>query len=354
MDFGLEEHQDQLVRTSEQWIGRSWVAGEVTSADGRRALWAEVVANGWAGLLEADFGTATVLDATLLVESLAMGGCSLPIVGSGLIAPLAAEVAGVDVGSDDLGLLAFETGGDGHPTARGLEIADTVVAVRWTTDANGDRRGWEVALVSIEPEPGLRSEQTEDRFELSRFADPSALGSATWRPADPEAMELVWRVGAVLSAAEIVGLGRAVLDRCVEYAGVRVQGGKPIGGHQAIQHRLADMLAGIERSRYITYVAATEVTSDHVVAHQAKALAARDGLTAIRSAHQVMGAISFSAEHELHHFHKQALLAANEFGSANHHWRALERTSALLGRGGDIGQPDLHGVDDPLGGEAGE
>ena len=227
--------------------------------------------------------------------------------------------------SDNIGLLAFEAGGDGHPTARGLEIADRVIAVRWTADADGGPRRWEVAALPIEPESGLLAVQTEERFELSRFADPNALGSASWRPADPEAMELVWRVGAVLSAAELVGLGRAVLDRCVEYAGVRVQGGKPIGGHQAIQHRLADMLACIDRSRYITYLAATQVTDDDVVVHQAKALAARDCLTSIRSAHQVMGAISFSAEHELHHFHKQALLAANEFGSANHHWRALER-----------------------------
>ena len=323
MDFALEEHQDQLLRSAQQWVERSWAKGDISSPAGRRALWGEVTANGWERMLEADFGTATVLDAALLVERLGQGGCSLPIVGSGLIAPLVAEAAGAEVGDDNIGLLASEIGNDRPPTARGLEIADTVIATRWTTD-RGPRR-WEVTAIPIRDRAELVMVQTEDRFVLCRLSDPDALRSTAWKQADSSMMELIWRVGAVLSAAELVGLARAVLDRCVEYAGVRVQGGKPIGGHQAVQHRLADMLASIDRSRYAMYAAAARVADDAVIVHQAKALAARDCLAAIRSAHQVMGAISFSAEDELHHFHKQALLAANEFGSANHHWSALER-----------------------------
>ena len=338
------------MRTSALWVERSWRGGDITSADGRRALWGEVVDNGWAGMLEPSFDGATVLDATLLVESLAYGGCSLPLVGAGLIAPLVASLAGIDPagnggpdgGGGNLALLAFEAAGASPPTARGLEIADLVVAVRWSAHpAGGDpTRRWEVATVAADAGSGLVAHQTEDRFVLSSFADPGVLDAARWQPVDGAAMERLWRIGAVLSAAELVGLGRTVLDQCVEYAGVRVQGGKPIGGHQAVQHRLADMLAEVDRSRYLTYLAASlsptgppaEISAatpaDEAVVHQAKALAARDCVSAIRAAHQVLGAISFSAEHELHHLHKQALLAANEFGSANHHWRALERAPA--------------------------
>ena len=329
MDFALEEHQEQLLRTADQWLERRWAIGDRASPRGRRELWSDVVANGWAGMLEPGLAVASVLDAALLVENLALGGCSLPVVGAGLVAPLVAEVAELEVGDGNLGFLAFdsEEDDDQRRAARGLEIADTVIAVRWTAgvDAGDSDRRWEATAVPIEATAGLEVVQREERFELSRFVDPGTLGSVGWRSVDREAMELVWRIGAVLSAAELVGLGRAVLDQCVDYAGVREQGGKPIGGHQAVQHRLADMLAGVDRSRYLTYVAAARATDDDIVVHQAKALAARDCLTAIRSGHQVMGAIAFSAEHELHHFHKQAVLAANEFGSANHHWRALER-----------------------------
>jgi len=318
VDFGLEEHQDQLLRTATQWIERSWAAGETSTPAVRRALWGEIEANGWAGLLDPDDEMATVLDAALLVEELARGGCGLPLVGSGLIAPLVATATGADVATDR-GLLAFEDGAGREPTARGLEIFDRVLAVRRTVEDG--LTGWEVAEILVD-DSALVAEQTEDRFVLSRLND-DATASATWRAADGAVMERIWRVGAVLSAAELVGLSRAVLERCVDYAGARVQGGKPIGGHQAIQHRLADMLAGIDQSRYATYWAAAH-PDDVVAVHQAKALAGRDCLTAIRSAHQVMGAISFSAEDELHHFHKQAVLAANEFGSANHHWTALE------------------------------
>jgi len=324
VDFGLEEHQDQLLRTAQQWIERSWSKGTISSSVGRRSLWVEVVENGWAGLLEQTGDGATVLDAALLVEELSHGGCSLPIVGGGLLAPLTAEVAGLGVPAGGAGLLAFETGGETEPAARGLEIFDSAIAVRWTHE--GGSRSWEVAEISLD-DAGLVADQEEERFSLSRMADAEVLRSASWAAADPSAMEAVWRVGAVLTAAELVGLARAVLARCVDYAGTRVQGGKPIGGHQAIQHRLADMLAGIDQSRYATCWAAAH-PDDQMAVHQAKALAARDCVSAIRAAHQVMGAISFSAEDELHHFHKQALLAANEFGSANHHWTALERLSS--------------------------
>ena len=170
---------------------------------------------------------------------------------------------------------------------------------------------------------------------LCRLTAP--VPAASWHPIDPARGELAWLAGAVLSAAELVGLAREVLDGCVAYARDRVQGGRPIGGHQAIQHRLADMLGGVERARYLTYAAAVAVgdaaptfAPGQVVAavHQAKALAARDCVAAIRSGHQVMGAIAYSAEHDLHHRHKQAVVAASEFGDAARHWSALERATA--------------------------
>ena len=322
MDFSLEDHQDQLLRSVERWLRRSWSAGDVLSSTVRRERWAELVSYGWTAMLAHNADAVSgVLDAALLVEALAAGGCTLPVTPGGMIAPLLAAHAGLTAASGvDQLVVMDETHPD--PTARGLEIADRVIVLRAAPDNSG--RIWSVAAVAVQPGT-VEPVQDEGRTVLSRL---TSLDNAEFWEIDRVAAEQAWLAGAVFSAAELVGLASAVLDDCVAYAKVRVQGGKAIGGHQAIQHRLADMLGDIERARYLTYLAATSVEEGGppTAVHQAKALAARDCLAAIRSAHQVMGAIAYSVEHQLHHFHKQAVVAAHEFGSAAWHWAALEQS----------------------------
>lgn len=311
------------------------------------------------------------VDAALVVEALAHGGCSLPVGPGGMIAPLVAAEAGLDTeggsgaggpkagGRGDQLLCTVEgrdpTAAAAGTVARGLELAGRVVVLAATTPAGSTTAGWSlagrqwwaaavpVAAPTDGPAGGAARDsaaaaesrvevaQDEGRTVLSRLATPVAADA--WRPVDPARGEVAWLAGAVLGAAELVGLARAVLDGCVTYAGQRVQGGRPIGGHQAIQHRLADMLGAVERARYLTYAAAVDLaaaspgfSAGQVVpsVHRAKALAARDCVAAIRSGHQVMGAIAYSAEHELHHLHKQAMVAASEHGDAARHWAALE------------------------------
>ncbi|MEZ5411114.1 MAG: acyl-CoA dehydrogenase family protein [Acidimicrobiales bacterium] len=360
MDFALTDDQDQMLRAVARWIDRSWARADPGSPADRRAAWNELAANGWTGLLTPR--SSPVLDATLVVEALAHGRCSLPVGPGGMIAPLVAAAAGLtpgdlaDPGSGDQLLCATEgrdpTAAAAATVARGLELADRVVVLAATTPAGSTPAGWSLAgrrwwaaAVAVDPAdpgagetgagPAIEVAQDEGRTVLCRLAAPVA--AEAWQPLDPAQGELSWLAGAVLSAAELVGLARAVLDSCVAYAGQRVQGGRPIGGHQAIQHRLADMLGAVERARYLTYAAAVDLADaaagfrpGRTVAtvHRAKALAARDCVAAIRSGHQVMGAIAYSAEHELHHLHKQAVVAASEHGDAARHWAALEAATA--------------------------
>ncbi|MGF1600253.1 MAG: acyl-CoA dehydrogenase family protein [Acidimicrobiales bacterium] len=343
MDFSLSDDQDQLLRAADRWIDRSWDGDDVTSVDVRQVRWAELQANGWTGLLTPTTSAPMpVLDATLLVERLARGGCTLPVAAGAMVAPLVVAAAGLEPASGIDQLLVVDGDDLATSTGRGLELADRVVVLAatatTTVDASsaavGDGDGgrcWSVAIVDVGPGSTLVV-QDEGPTVLSRLTTPA--DRVALQPIDRGSGELAWLVGAVLSAAELVGLAQAVLDDCVDYAKARVQGGKPIGGHQAIQHRLADMLGHIERARYQTYLAATTITDEAAAgfdpdrplpaAHRAKALAGRDCLTAIRSGHQVMGAIAYSAEHGLHHRHKQAVVAAAEFGDAEHHWAALE------------------------------
>lgn len=367
MDFALTDDQDQMVRAVARWIERRWARADPASPADRRACWDELEANGWTGLLTPS--SFPLLDAALVVEALAHGRCSLPVGPGGMIAPLVAAAAGLPAddrhtdrggapGRVDQLVCATEgrdpTAAAAAATARGLELADRVVVLAATVPAGGGSAGWTLtgrqwraAAVPVDPAPGhpavgsaaggpgagraIEAAQDEGRTVLSRLAAP--VPAEGWHPLDPAQGELAWLAGAVLAAAELVGLARAVLDSCVAYAGERVQGGRPIGGHQAIQHRLADMLGAVERARYLAYAAAVDLVDaapayrpGQVVptVHQAKALAARDCVAAIRSGHQVMGAIAYSAEHELHHLHKQAVVAASEHGDAARHWAALE------------------------------
>jgi acyl-CoA dehydrogenase len=58
------------------------------------------------------------------------------------------------------------------------------------------------------------------------------------------------------AAAQCVGIGQAALDRALDYARRRVQGGRPIVEHQAVQLMLADMAIRTEAARALTRQAA--------------------------------------------------------------------------------------------------
>jgi L-prolyl-PCP dehydrogenase len=60
-----------------------------------------------------------------------------------------------------------------------------------------------------------------------------------------------WERGLILAAA--VGTMRRQLERCIDYAGERVQFGQPIGAFQAVSHRIAEMRLRLETSRLMLY-----------------------------------------------------------------------------------------------------
>jgi len=60
----------------------------------------------------------------------------------------------------------------------------------------------------------------------------------------------------IMTAALSVGLARAAYEAALAYSRERVAFGKPIGEHQAIGFKLADMLAGIHAAALMTYQAA--------------------------------------------------------------------------------------------------
>ncbi len=109
--------------------------------------------------------------------------------------------------------------------------------------------------------------------------------------------------GALVTAAQLIGAGQAMLDGSVEYAGQRSQFGRVIGSYQAIKHALADVHVALELARPLVYGAALSLadgaadTARDVSA--AKAAAAEAALLSARTSLQTHGAIGYTQEHDL-------------------------------------------------------
>jgi Acyl-CoA dehydrogenase, C-terminal domain len=127
----------------------------------------------------------------------------------------------------------------------------------------------------------------------------------------------------------LVGAGRAMLSLARQHALDRSQFGRPVASFQAIRHRLAETLVGIEGAEATLVAAAAE--PDDLSFLLAKAAAGQAALTAARHCQQVLGGIGFTAEHELHRHIKRALVLDAMLGSSRELTR--EAGTALRAKG---------------------
>jgi acyl-CoA dehydrogenase len=140
----------------------------------------------------------------------------------------------------------------------------------------------------------------------------------------------VLRRGAVLTAADLVGLARAALTRTVAYDNDRVQFGRPVGAFQALKHHLADLHVGVTMAEHaVLYAAhALDVGLDDaelaVAVAKSKANDVAQQVTATMI--QYHGGIGYTWEHETHFFYKRAKRECYAFGDSPTH---LERIAAL-------------------------
>jgi len=129
--------------------------------------------------------------------------------------------------------------------------------------------------------------------------------------------------GALATAAQLLGLGRQMLDLTVGYVKERRQFGVPIGSFQAVKHHLADALLQLEFAVPVVHAAAYALaTGDpdapRVVSH-AK-VAANDAARLVgRQALQCHGAIGYTVEYDLHLWLKRAWALSESFGSSDQH-----------------------------------
>ncbi|MFD4637964.1 acyl-CoA dehydrogenase family protein [Lentzea sp. NPDC058436] len=130
-------------------------------------------------------------------------------------------------------------------------------------------------------------------------------------------------LGVLTCSAQLLGLGRAMLEMTTEYAKARAQFGRPIGQFQAVKHHLANVLIGLELARPLVFGAAVTMTPRDVSA--AKVATSDAAWQAARVALQVHGAIGYTGEHELGRFLLQARALRTAWGSPSmHRARVLE------------------------------
>ncbi|MFF6952850.1 acyl-CoA dehydrogenase family protein [Streptomyces iakyrus] len=110
-------------------------------------------------------------------------------------------------------------------------------------------------------------------------------------------------VAALVTAAQALGLGRALLERTVEYVRQRTQFGVAVGSFQAVKHRLADTLIALEFAQPLVYAAALALAADDPAAGRevaaAKVSACEAAYGAARTALQFHGAVGYTEEPDL-------------------------------------------------------
>ncbi|GAA4616217.1 acyl-CoA dehydrogenase family protein [Actinoallomurus liliacearum] len=143
--------------------------------------------------------------------------------------------------------------------------------------------------------PAVRSLDPARRLFPVRAAERLAAGPAVRRSA-----AVAYDLAALACAAQLLGLGRALLDATVEYARTRRQFGRPIGEFQAVKHQLANALTGLEFARPLVYGAALSFGSPHLPrdVSAAKAAASDAAYAVARIALQAHGAIGYTDEYD--------------------------------------------------------
>ena len=152
---------------------------------------------------------------------------------------------------------------------------------------------------------------------------------------DPHLLDL----GALMSAAQLVGIADAMLEQAVEYAKIREQFGQPIGAFQAVKHHLATATVALEFAKPVVWRAAQamddSIDSASVHVSHAKLAAGDAALQMAETAIQIHGAMGYTYEVDLHFWMKRSWALIGAWGSRAFHMKRVD--DAVIGGSLDIG-----------------
>ncbi|WP_327261992.1 acyl-CoA/acyl-ACP dehydrogenase [Streptomyces sp. NBC_01232] len=298
MRFLLTDEQSDFARTLRSLLGSAQVPAAVRAwADGDagpgRALWSRLAATGLFALAvpEAHEGAGLLpLELSLGLVELGRAGVPGPVVESAAACVLLSELADESLAKRFLPGLALGEASATLTLPGGSPYAPDADAATYcfTVSQAG------VLRLAGAPAGPLRSTDPARRLSLPPADGGELLAEG---PEVTRAAGVAWRWARLLTAAQCLGVGEALLARTVEYAKQRTQFGTPIGSFQAVKHRLADTLLALEFARPLVWAAALSPGPGEVAA--AKLAAGEASYRAAMTALQLHGAVGYTEELDL-------------------------------------------------------
>ena len=199
-------------------------------------------------------------------------------------------------------------------------VEGNVLAVLVKTDLHLEPRHRGMSLVIVEKLAGYKAHKLAklgykgvDTGEVS-FADvrvpvANLVGADEGRGLQQILSGLA--LGRINVAARGVGVANAALGASLRYAQLRETFGKPIGQHQAIQIKLADMATKVEAARLLTEKAAAAYDRGErcdLEAGMAKLFATEAAMDNAGEALRIHGAYGYSPENEVERYYRDAPL----------------------------------------------
>ena len=253
---------------------------------------------------------------------------------TGLLVP--EEHGGLGLGLVEAALIAAECG----RACLAEPLVDTAfVAVPWLVH-QGDTDGLQAIAQGARtvPLPHVLNPWVADgEGQPLQSVDPLrnlAMFSASG-PADEHLLNL----GALMSAAQLLGLADAMLHQATEYAKIRTQFGQPVGAFQGLKHQLASCAVAIEFAKPVVWRAAQAlqdgVASAATHVSHAKLAAGDAAIQTAETAIQIHGAMGYTYEVDLHFWMKRSWALCGAWGDRAFHVRRIDE--AVLGGSLPIG-----------------
>jgi alkylation response protein AidB-like acyl-CoA dehydrogenase len=339
VDFRFSPEQDALRAAVRDLIAREAPMAVVRAhLDDDVALpadvWTRIVGLGWTGLLVPEHlgGLGLdLVDAIVLQEELGRALFPGPYLSSALLATMAAGRLGLDDLTRELatgarrGTVAIDEAGHGDPIDR-IRVRATGRGNRYHLDGTKplviDGVGADWVLVPARTREGLQSFLVEspaavraDTLDVTRRFAALELDHTPAVPVGPPGDHApIWRRvaddGAVLLAAELVGVGEAAIALALDYAQARVVFDKPLSKFQVTRHKAVDMMRAVELARVNTHYAAWASTVDAPdrvsAAAMAKSAASEAANHVSAECIQIHGGVGFTWENDAHLYLRRA------------------------------------------------